>query len=68
MLPSAPLPVIVTVAAPAVGLALSAIPMLGSADAEQRDECRAFVLRGGAAHGALALCWSIALVALALIG
>ncbi len=67
VLPSAPLPVIIAVAAPAVGIALSALPLLGSADAEQRDECRVFVIRGGAATNALLLCWAIALVVLALV-
>ncbi len=67
VLPTAPIAVMVAVAAPTIGIALSALPLLGSADAEQRDECRVFVLRGGAATAALQLCWALALVVLALV-
>lgn len=54
-------------AAPALVLVARCVPMLGSADAEQRDECRRFVvLAAGAAH-LQCLLWSLALVVVGLV-
>ncbi len=53
-------------AAPAITLAILSARLLGSADAQNPDECERFVmLLGGAGH-ALLLVWSLALVAIGL--
>jgi 1,4-dihydroxy-2-naphthoate octaprenyltransferase len=49
-------------AAPTLALAAMCVPSLGSADAEQRDECRRFVLLAGAATQLQIVAWSLALV------
>lgn len=52
---------------PTLALAAACVPLLGSADAENRDECRRFVvLAAGAAHLQCVL-WSLALVVLGLV-
>lgn len=54
-------------AAPALALVAWSVPLLGSADAEQKDECRRFILRtAGAAH-LQCLLWSLALVLVGLL-
>lgn len=54
-------------AAPALVLVARCVPLLGSADAEQRDECRRFILlAAGAAHLQCVL-WSLALVFVGLL-
>ncbi|MEZ4426706.1 MAG: prenyltransferase [Nannocystaceae bacterium] len=68
VLPQLPLPLVALVAATPTALALTCVPLLGSADAENREECRQFVLRGGAAQVATALAWSLALVVTRLVG
>jgi hypothetical protein len=42
------------------------VPSLGSADAEQRDECRRFVLLAGGAAQVQVIAWSVALVVVGL--
>jgi 1,4-dihydroxy-2-naphthoate octaprenyltransferase len=49
-------------AAPALGLVAACVPLLGSADAEQRDECRRFVLLAAGAVHLQCIVWSLALV------
>ncbi|MDC0671364.1 prenyltransferase [Nannocystis radixulma] len=54
-------------AAPALVLVARCVPLLGSADAEQRDECRRFILlAAGAAHLQCVL-WSLALIVVGLL-
>lgn len=54
-------------AAPTLALVAACVPLLGSADAENRDECRRFVvLAGGAAH-LQCVVWSVALVVVGLV-
>lgn len=53
--------------APSAVLVAMCVPLLGSADAEQRDECRRFIqLAAGAAH-LQCLLWSVALVVQGLV-
>ena len=62
VLPGLSLPATALVAAPALGVAALALPLLGSADAENRTECERFVfLTAGAGH-LLILSWGLALV------
>jgi 1,4-dihydroxy-2-naphthoate octaprenyltransferase len=53
-------------AAPTLALAAMCVPSLGSADAEQRDECRRFVLLAGGAAQLQVIVWSVALVVVGL--
>lgn len=53
-------------AAPTLALAAMCVPSLGSADAEQRDECRRFVLLAGGAAQLQIVVWSVALVVVGL--
>jgi len=58
---------LVLMAAPTLVLASMCVPLLGSAEAENRDECRRFlVLLAGAAHG-LVIMWTLALVVVGLV-
>jgi 1,4-dihydroxy-2-naphthoate octaprenyltransferase len=62
VLPGLSLPATALVAAPALGVAALALPLLGSADAENRTECERFVfLTAGAGH-LLILSWGLVLV------
>lgn len=54
-------------AAPTLALVAACVPLLGSADAEQRDECRRFVLLGGGAAHVQCVAWSLALVIVGLV-
>lgn len=49
-------------AVPGLIVLSTCIQLLGTADARDRNECRAFVIRGGAATNVLLLCWILALV------
>jgi len=62
VLPGLPLWAAVALAGPVLGVAATAVPLLGSADAENRAECERFVMTtAGAAH-LLVLLWAAALV------
>ena len=50
------------VAAPALVMATMAVPLLGSADAENRAECERFVMLSAGAGHLLLLGWGVALV------
>ena len=54
-------------AAPTLALVAACVPLLGSSDAEQRDECRRFVLLGGGAAHLQCVVWSLALVVVGLV-
>ena len=55
-------------AVPVLAVAALAVPLLGSADAENRDECERFgMLVAGAAH-LLVVLWSLGFVVLGLLG
>lgn len=54
-------------AAPALVMVATSVPLLGSADAEQRDECRRFVLLAGGAAHVQVIAWCTALVVVGLI-
>lgn len=61
------LPALALMAAPTLVLASMCVPLLGSAEAEHRDECRRFlILLTGAAHG-LVVMWTVALVVVGLV-
>lgn len=62
VLPGLSLAATVLVAAPALGVAGLALPLLGSADAENRGECERFVLLAAGAGHVLMLSWGLALV------
>jgi len=55
------------VAAPTLGMAALAVPLLGSADAENRSECERFVLLTAGAGHLLLLSWALMLVLRALV-
>lgn len=55
-------------AAPVFALAALAVPLLGSADAENRPECERFVLLTASAAHLLVLLWTLALVLRSLLG
>lgn len=54
-------------AAPALVLVARSVPSLGSADAEQKDECRRFVLLAAGAAHLQCLLWCLALVVVGLV-
>lgn len=54
-------------AAPTLGMAALAVPLLGSADAENRSECERFVLLTAGAGHLLLLNWALVLVVRALV-
>lgn len=54
-------------AAPTLALVAACVPLLGSADAEQRDECRRFLLLAGGAGHLQCVVWSAALVVVGLV-
>jgi 1,4-dihydroxy-2-naphthoate octaprenyltransferase len=58
----------VLVAAPVLAVAALAVPLLGSADAENRRECERFVLLTAGAAQLLVVLWALALVLRALLG
>lgn len=62
VLPGLSLPGTALVAAPALVMAAMAVPLLGSADAENRTECERFVLLTAGAGHLLVLVWAILLV------
>lgn len=54
-------------AAPTLALVASCVPSLGSADAEQKDECRRFILLAGGGAHLQCVIWSLALVVVGLL-
>ncbi len=60
--------VAIAVAIPALAVLSTCIQLLGTADARDHDECRAFVIRGGAATNVLLVSWALALVGFRLFG
>ncbi|MFY0537102.1 prenyltransferase [Nannocystis pusilla] len=54
-------------AAPAVALVARSVALLGSADAEQRDECRRFILLVAGAGHLQCVLWSLALAVVGLL-
>ena len=68
VVPGLPFWAAVGLAVPVLGVAAMAVPLLGSADAENRVECERFVMTtAGAAH-LLVLLWAAALVLRGLLG
>ncbi len=59
--------VAMAVAVPGLAVLSMCIQLLGTADARDHDECRAFVIRGGAATNVLLVSWAVALVILRLV-
>jgi len=55
-------------AAPALIVLSTCLQLLGTADARDHNECRAFVIRGGAATNVLLVCWMLVLVGTTLWG
>lgn len=67
VVPGLGLVAVALLAAPTLALVARCVPLLGSADAEQKDECRRFILlAAGAAHLQCVL-WSVALVVVGLL-
>ncbi len=67
VLPTWPMWAVALLAAPSLAVAATAVPLLGSADAENHSECEAFVMRTAGAGHALVVSWSLALVLYTLI-
>lgn len=66
VLPELSLPLDLLLAAPAVALLVIGARLLGSADADNPDECERFVLFVGGAGHVLLITWSLALVVIGL--
>ena len=68
VLPGLPTGVVVLLAAPVLAVAALAVPLLGSADAENGRECERFALLTAGAAQLLVLLWALALVLRGLLG
>jgi len=68
VLPGSPTWVGVVIAVPVLAALALAVPLLGSADAENRPECERFVLLTAGAGQLLVLLWALALVLRGLLG